>query len=850
MMTNCHRVAAGNTRATNYNIRNLRKLPMAKLLIVTMLSSTALSPAAFAQVSEERMVLDEIIVTATRSEESLQRVPISIAVLDKKKLEELNILDFFAYVQMVPSLHSVPTADEGSSFAGITMRGVNSGSRGHPSANSPTVGMYLDEMPITTQQGNLDLHLYDVSRIEVLAGPQGTLFGGSSQAGTIRIVTNKPVLNEYEAGVALEGNAVKYGDNGYVLEAFVNAPISDNMAVRLVGWSRETGGWIDNVPRSRTFRGVDDEDTCAAASVDCSADDITINNEPFIKNNFNTVDTLGARAALRIELNEEWSVTPSLMGQESTSRGFRGEDASDFVGRSRAVANFSDQFTEDKWYMLGLTIEGKIGNFDVVYSGGRLKRDVDGSYDYTDYAYFYDAAYTTGFYADLNFSNTGSRPIPNQLFPNAGTRNEQGYLTNVFDSYKRDTHELRVNSDQSKRLRGTLGLFSNNSYHDYNIAYRRPGLAETMWFDGGDDFLRRNTFYLNSMDRFDKERAVFGFIDFDITEKLALTIGARYFETEQVVKGFNGYSTATVGAGWASAGEPRCTSLGYGQDEYQGKNNLKPCLNVNERIKERESIRRVNLTYQVTEDILTYATFSEGFRPGGINRDPRATEFLSEFLSNYEIGWKTQLFDSKLQFNGAAFYANWQNFQISFAGENGITQIGNGPSADIIGLEADIIWLVTDQLRISTGAARYSGELKEDFVDLKADGSILRVRAPEGTPLPGTPEWKGNIVGRYDFSIGNLNAYFQGAVTHVGKRRSALTPEQFDISGTYPAITLVDLAVGIEAGKWNFDLFVNNATNTRRHWYDTAQCGGVCADQRYFVRQKPTSVSLKASRRF
>lgn len=841
---------AKNECFQNSDSFNFIQSPMTRLILITMLSSTALSPAAFAQVSNERLVLDEIIVTATRREESLQSVPISLAVLDSKKLQELNMQDFFAYVQMVPSLHSVPTADEGSSFAGITMRGVNSGSRGHPSANSPTVGMYLDEMPITTQQGNLDVHLYDVSRIEVLAGPQGTLFGGSSQAGTVRIVTNKPLLNKYEAAVALEGNTVKYGDNGYVLEAVVNAPISDNIAVRLVGWSRKTGGWIDNVSRSRTFRGVEDEATCAAAGVNCSADDITINNEPFVKNNFNTVDTVGARAALRIELNENWSVTPSLMGQKSTSRGFRGEDASDFVGQSRAVANFSDQFTEDKWYMLGLTIEGKIGNFDVVYSGGRLQRDVDGSYDYTDYAYFYDAAYTTGFYADLNFSNVGSRPIPNQLFDNAGKRNEQGYLTNVFDSYERDTHELRVNSDQSKRIRGTLGLFSNKSYHDYNIAYRRPGIAQSMWFDGGDDFLRRDTFYLNSMDRFDTERAVFGFVDFDITEKLALTIGGRYFETEQVVKGFNGYSTATVGAGWASAGEPRCTSLGYGQSEYQGKRNLKPCLNVNERIKERESIRRVNLTYQFTDDIMTYATFSEGFRPGGINRDPRATEFLSEFLSNYEIGWKTQLFDGRLQLNGAAFYANWQNFQISFAGENGITQIGNGPSADITGIEGDIIWLVTNELRITAGAARYSGELKGDFVDLNADGSIRGVKAPDGTPLPGTPDWKGNIVARYDFSIGNFNAYLQGAVTHVGERRSALTPAQFDISGTYPAITLVDLAIGIKGGKWNFDLFVNNATNTRRHWYDTSQCAGVCADQRYFVRQKPTSVSLKASRRF
>lgn len=819
-----------------------RKRPIAQFVMVTLLS-----PAALAQQSGLRMErLEEVIVTATRRDESMQRVPVSINVLSSQKLSELNMQSFFDYMQMVPSMFSVPSTDEGSSFAGITMRGVNSGSRGHPSANSPTVGMYLDEMPITTQSGNLDLHLYDVSRIEVLAGPQGTLFGGSSQAGTIRVMTNKPVLNEFDAGIALEGNTVRHGDTGYVFEGFTNIPLNEKTAVRLVGWSRETGGWIDNVARSRTFSGVEDEATCAAAGVPCSADDVTLSNEQFAKNNYNTTETLGGRAALRIELNEDWSITPTVMGQQSKARGFRGEDASDFVGRSRAVANFSDQFTDDKWHMLALTIEGKIGNFDVVYSGGRLKRDVDGSYDYTDYAYWYDTVYTTGYWADMSFSDTGSRPFSNQFRPDAGARNEQGYFTEVFDQYDRDTHELRITSDQSKRLRGMLGFFWMDSDTDYTITYRRPGLAESIWYANGDEALRREIWYLNSFDRTDEERAVFGHIDFDLTDKLELTLGARYFEPTQVVRGFNGWPFLAAEAGWGRQGEATCLEEG----PFEGRTSTKPCLNVDQRIKESESIYRANLTYRVNEDIMTYATFSEGYRPGGINRDARSAPFGSEFLTNYEIGWKTQLFDRSVQLNGAVFYSDWKDFQISFLGEGGFTQIDNGPSAQIFGIEADLIWMPTDNLRITAGAARYDGELTDDFVDLNPDGSVRRVRAPDGTPLPGTPDWKGNVVARYQFSLGGNEAYVQSALTYVGERRSRLTPADFAVSGNFPSMTLLDLAAGIRTGPWSFDLFVNNALNTRRFWYDTAQCGGVCADQRYFVRERPTTVALKASWRF
>lgn len=827
----------------------LVKKPVAKAVMLALLSPAALSQALAQQ--ERSLEIEEIVVTAQKRDESMQRVPISIEVLSNQTIRDLNMQDFFDYSKMVPSILSTPNMDEGTSWAGISMRGVNSGSRGHASTNSPTVGMYLDEMPITTQQGNLDLHLYDVSRIEVLAGPQGTLFGASAQAGMIRVISNRPELDEFSGSVGAEANTVDWDDTGYLLEGYVNVPLTEKSAVRLVGWSRSTAGWIDNVLRSRTYPGVEDDAICAANGVDCSADDITISNENRVKDNYNTVDTVGGRAALRVDLNDNWTLSPTIMAQQSEARGHRGEDISDFVGVEQAVSHIMPQYTDDSWYMLGLTIEGKVGNFDLVYSGGYLQRDVDGSYDYADYAYWYDVAYTTGYYTDLHFLDSGPRPIENQWYPGiAGTRNMQGYAQEVYDWYERETHELRVTTDPEKRIRGMLGFFWMDSYHDYTTPYRAPGLADFMELEGGDPFLTRDTFYLNSMDRFDKDKAFFGQVDYDITDDLELTVGARFFEPKQDVVGFTGYSLQANGI-WSSSGEARCDLLGNGQTDYQGKRNLKPCLAVDKHISERESIYRVNLTYRASDDAMLYGTWSEGYRPGGINRNPDQTEYLSEFLTNYEMGWKTQLLDGRLQLNGAAFYDEWEDFQITFAGQNNITQIGNGPSAQIIGFEAQIVWLPTDRLRIVGSAARYDGELTSVFADYNPDGSIEEVKAAKGTPLPDTPKFKGNVVGRYSFPVSGYDAYVQGTLIYSGKRRSDLEPEDYEIRGDFPSITLLDLAAGFQTESWSFDLFVKNATNNDTPWYDTAQCSfSTCGAQRYIVRERPITVALKATRNF
>ncbi|HEU5467706.1 MAG TPA: TonB-dependent receptor plug domain-containing protein, partial [Steroidobacteraceae bacterium] len=186
------------------------------------------SPMASAQ--EDATALGEVIVTAQKRAESLQDVPISLDALGEEKLTELNISDFKEYVQFLPSVTAQPSIAAGAGFSQVYMRGVATGGDGQATLSQPSVGTYLDEQPITTVQGNLDLHLYDIARVEALAGPQGTLYGASSQAGTIRIITNKPDPSGFEAGYSIEGNYVDTEEPGYVAEGFVNLPIGDNAA--------------------------------------------------------------------------------------------------------------------------------------------------------------------------------------------------------------------------------------------------------------------------------------------------------------------------------------------------------------------------------------------------------------------------------------------------------------------------------------------------------------------------------------------------------------------------------------------------------------------------------------------
>src|ERR1700685_2922369 len=367
---------------TRSNLRKLRRIqsvshsaakrgavPVASALLMCM-------NAAYAAESSDTTTLEEVVVTAQKRTENLQEVPISIQVLGTVKLEELHVTDFDDYVKYLPS---VSFQTDGPGFEHTYIRGVVSGGDGNHSGSLPSVGMYLDEQPVTTIDGNLDIHVYDIERVEALSGPQGTLYGASSESGTIRIISNKPDPSAFKAGYDLGVNSVDHGGVGYSVEGFVNLPLSEIAAVRLVGWDVHNAGYISNVPKSYTF----------------PTSGIVFSNTALVQKDYNTTDTKGGRSALKVILGDNWTITPTVMGQVTTTDGpFAYNPA---AGDLNTWQFFADP-TRDSWVQSSLTVEGRISDFDIVYAGAYLTRNTHEQSDYTDYSLFYDRAYGSGAY--------------------------------------------------------------------------------------------------------------------------------------------------------------------------------------------------------------------------------------------------------------------------------------------------------------------------------------------------------------------------------------------------------------------------------------------------------------------
>jgi outer membrane receptor protein involved in Fe transport len=345
-----------------------------------------------------------------------------------------------------------------------------------------------------------------------------------------------------------------------------------------------------------------------------------------------------------------------------------------------------------------------------------------------------------------------------------------------------------------------------------------------------------------------------------------MTVGTRFFEPEVHVKGFFGFPQGFQ-LMWGTDGESQCDAVVGGDgpwdsgatEEFNGQTDWKgkPCLNVDKTQKESDNVSRFNLTWNVSDDNMVYFTWSEGYRPGGIQRRPTLGEYESDFLTSTEIGWKTRWLDNRLQFNGAVFTQAWDDIQIGLTGENAITLVANGPSASVDGLEMDMLWLATDNLRLSASVAFYDSQLDEDYCcDNKGPDGIPGTpddvpEAPKGTRLPLTADFKGNLVARYHFGMGAFDSYVQGAVVHQGDRDVDLDQQANDILGTLPAYTTLDLAAGIQKDTWALDLFISNATGADEPLLYTAQCvAETCGSQVYGVRIKPRTIGLQYSMDF
>ena len=787
------------------------------VLLSALLATTALTAASSAFAADTGGI-ETVVVTAEKRSEDLQKVPMSLQVLGTQKLEELHVQSFNDYVQYLPSVSFAPNAAGGGladpGFSNVYFRGVTSGNDGNHSGSLPSVGIYLDEQPITTIGGALDLHVYDVARVEALAGPQGTLYGASSEAGTIRIITNKPDTSGFSAAYEVEGNSIDKGGFGGTIQGFVNVPLSDNAAIRIVAWDEHTAGYIDNVAGTNLAGGIVDGVRTYTNPV--TGQTVQISNKDFLKKDFNDGDIYGGRAALQIDLDNNWTITPGFMAQESDNNGAFNYDPA--VGDLKVV-RFGPEYSRDSWYQAALTIEGKIANLDVTYAGAYMDRHISSLLNYSDYSYFYEA-----YYGQYIVDNGGNMIDPTQVI-------------NGRDHFTKNSHELRFASPSDDRLRFVGGLFYERQTHDIFQQYVINGLADHLSVPGFAD-----TLWLTQETRADTDYAVFGEASFDVTPDFTVTLGGRYFESDNSLRGFFGYSNDygnDVGStsGMVSCPDPLASQI---------------CENLNKKTNDKGFTHKVNATYHLNDDAMVYFTWSTGFRPGGVNRNSLVTDspYKPDYLTNYEVGWKTSWADDTVHWNGALFLEDWKDFQFSFLGPNSLTVIANAGQAEIKGIETSLDWRATDNLTINGSATYTDAHLTEPYCKDPNDCANTE-KAPSGQQLPITPTFKANLTARYNFNAWTWPAYVQGSLVYNGSAWDDLRTNERTILGKNPAYTIVNISAGVQRDNWSLDLALQNAFDERAQLYRYSQCTpGTCGPQTYIIPNQPRTIAIKFGQKF
>ena len=433
-----------------------------------------------------------------------------------------------------------------------------------------------------------------------------------------------------------------------------------------------------------------------------------------------------------------------------------------------------------------MTVEGKVANFDILYTGGWFERNVHNVVDYSDYTVGYDAlAQQPGAsYNAVRYVSCAAGTPGNNCNGAGGTLTDPTQFVDNHDKYTKMSHEFRVTSPADYRFRGTAGLFYQRQTDDIRAQFEARNLPQYYSVDGTAD-----TVYLTQQTRVDRDYAVFSELAFDVTDKFKINAGLRKFWVNNTLYGFFGFNDIL-----SSHGEQLCNPPVSAATIVA---NYLPCINTDKKVVENGETHKINLTYQIDPDRMVYGTYSTGFRPGGNNRLPGVSAYSADTLINLEVGWKTAWFDHRLRTNGAVFVERWKDMQLSVFGNNGITSIVNASNAKVKGVESDVSWLVIDPLTLSASGTYVDARTTQPYCNLDPNTESVThdcadPAAPSGTALPVTPKLKINGTARYKFMVGDYDSFLQGAVIHQSSSTSALQTFQNELTGNLPHFTTFD----------------------------------------------------------
>lgn len=768
--------------------------------------------------SQVQAQVDELIVTSTKREENLQEIPISVTAFGDVEIVRQGFKTFTDYVGQIPNL-SVVERQPGA--VNVLMRGC--AAQGLSFSDSATTSVYLDEQPITAAGFNPDPRLVDVERVEALGGPQGTLFGDAAQCGTLRVITNKPNTEGFDAWVDATGMTVDGGDTGYDVSGVVNIPLVRNIALRLVGFVAEEPGWVDNVlspsPGSDPDLSVDQDEN--------------FDNQGLVRSDVNTAKYYGGRAGLRWNAAESWTVDIQGVYQKYELDGFGEVDLNDTSPNALSLYSntevfptlgqydqirFSEENWDDEWYQGAITAEGDLGFANLTIAGAYFNRETVYNADATAYLQafqqvntyintYYDPCVTYGcsiydFNGDpraaaFDGRDTESYTLEMRLSSNADSESRWSWIGGVFFNHREVKELFTTNVDGL--WDAYLGETPAGYYLNYSLYNANAGSSA-----------RSNNWWSATYDTQLDQWAVFGEFTFDITERFSVTAGGRWYDIE------NDYTVVQAALVDVDGGIPNCdTDYCYtgANDTGEGKDD--------------GFVPKLNLTY-AWDDALVYATYSEGFRRGGVNSarpqsvfgtpgvfPPPAgalNEYDSDTVKNYEIGAKSDWLDDTLRFNITAYIMEWEDIQVQV--EDAITGgfalgIINAPEAEIRGVESWAAWAPTENWDISGTLGYNNAEISKDFVF--AGETLLT----DGTSLPLMPDWKASLNVEYTFGgeLFSATPYILAQYVYWGDSVNSLGIETTTFDNPVkdqPAWQTLGLRAGLEGETWNAVIYVDN----------------------------------------
>ncbi len=852
------------------------KLSCAVAAILSGTSAASVQAATGSDTDTNSDTIQEITVTAQRRVENMQDVPITIQALTAETLTQLNVQTFDDFIRYLPNVTSASTGPgEGS----IYMRGLSTtlpGVQGSGGIGSfPNVAVYLDDQSGALPGRNLDIYAADLERIEVLEGPQGTLFGSGAESGVLRYITNKPKIDVTEGNVSAAYEYTAHGDPSSNVQAVINLPlISDTLAVRGVIYSDSRGGYINNVQgtfvRQSTDTGIHYagyvNNVPGPATPQNSA-----SNTNLVQNAFNPVTYKGIRVSALWKINEDWNALLTQSYQDMNSQGvfYETPESSGTPGiplPDLSVQNYTPTYDKDRFTNTALTINGRIGDLKLVYTGGYLVRNIEQQGDYTNYA--------RGVYADYYqcISPYESGKPKGQCYSPVSYWRDRERNTH-------DSQEFRLSTPDDWRVRGLLGVFWEEYQINENIDwfYRNdPACSSTVTTDcfvdvgppnsasnpvnpsqpltypnvqvNNPSIRPDNESYFDDIIRGFRQQALFGSMDYEIIPKvLTATFGTRYYRLNTSEVGFSAgsFGCFMYGSFGQTAYAPPCVGNQPPNSPRYDYSNNETSDNLNQTYSGFRS--RANLSWKITPDILLYYTWSQGYRPGGFNRgalertppdganyvfkEPQS--FQPDTLTNNEVGWKTQWLDHRVEFNGAVYQEDWKNVQEELFESccfGNLSFVINGPNYRVRGLETQLVARPLHGVTVTAGAAWNSSDLVSEPPILDASGHPItdpRIGEPFGaigSPLAQSPPFQGTLRVRYDFPILEYNAFVQIGGQHQAHSISATSrtdvPNQPGYAYDEPGFSTYDANAGLAKGAWQVMFYGENLTNTQADLYE------------------------------